>query len=52
MGHKGTVRLARIFAVRSKTALEEAMLLISEQLGFRYFMFCGRFSQARGATRR
>src|SRR5256885_5836651 len=50
MGHKGTVRLARIFAVRSKTALEEAMLVISEHLGFRYFMFCGRFSQPRGAT--
>src|SRR5437763_6649681 len=50
MGHKGTVRLAQTLGMRSKTALEEAMLLISEQLGFRYFMFCGRFSQARGAT--
>src|SRR6266704_3848134 len=50
MGHKGAVRLAQILANRSKTALEEAVLLISEQLGFRYFMFCGRFSQPRGAT--
>ncbi|TMH24975.1 MAG: hypothetical protein E6H61_02970 [Betaproteobacteria bacterium] len=50
MGHKGTVRLARILANRSKTALEEAVLLTSEELGFRYFMFCGRFSQLRGAT--
>jgi DNA-binding CsgD family transcriptional regulator len=50
MGHKGAVRLAQILANRSKTALEEAVLLISEQLGFRYFMFRGRFSQARGAT--
>ena len=50
MGHKGAVRLAQILAMRSKTALEEAMLLIGEQLGFRYFMFCGRFSQPRGAT--
>ncbi|TMH50714.1 MAG: hypothetical protein E6H50_05390 [Betaproteobacteria bacterium] len=50
MGHKGTVRLAQILANRSKTALEEAVLLITEELGFRYFMFCGRFSQPRGAT--
>jgi len=50
MGHTGTVRLARILANRSKTALEEAVLLTSEELGFRYFMFCGRFSQLRGAT--
>src|SRR5258706_7355538 len=50
MGHKGAVRLAQILANRSKTALEETMLLITEQLGFRYFMFCGRFSQPRGAT--
>ncbi len=50
MGHKGAVRLAQILANRSKTALEEAVLLITEQLGFRYFMFCGRFSQPRGAT--
>src|SRR5437867_6569787 len=50
MGHKGTVRLAQILANRSKAALEEAVLLITEQLGFRYFMFCGRFSQLRGAT--
>ncbi len=50
MGHKGAVRLAQILANRSKTALEEAVLLVSEQLGFRYFMFCGRFSQPRGAT--
>jgi len=50
MGHKAAVRLAQILANRSKTALEETMLLITEQLGFRYFMFCGRFSQPRGAT--
>ena len=50
MGHKGAVRLAQILGIRSRTALEEAVLLISEQLGFRYFMFCGRFSQPRGAT--
>jgi DNA-binding CsgD family transcriptional regulator len=49
MGHKGAVRLAQILAIRSKTALEEALLLISEQLGFRYFTFCGRFCQAHGA---
>ena len=50
MGHKGAVRLAQILANRSKAALEEALLLTCEQLGFRYFMFCGRFSQPRGAT--
>src|SRR3977135_1428484 len=50
MSHKGAVRLAQILANRSRAALEEAVLLISEQLGFRYFMFCGRFSQPRGAT--
>src|SRR5258708_36953930 len=50
MGNKGAVRLAQILAYRSKTALEEAVLLITEQLGFRYFMFRGRFSQPRGAT--
>jgi len=50
MGHKGTVRLAQILANRSKAALEEAVLLITEQVGFRYFMFYCRFSQLRGAT--
>jgi len=50
MGHKPAVRLAQILANRSKTALEEAVLLTSEQLGFRYFMFCGHFSRPRGAT--
>jgi DNA-binding CsgD family transcriptional regulator len=50
MGHKAAVRLAQILANRSKTALEEAVLLTSEQLGFRYFMFCGQFSRPRGAT--
>jgi len=50
MGNRGAVRLAQILAIRSKTALEEAVLLISEQLGFRYFIFCGGFSQPRGAT--
>jgi DNA-binding CsgD family transcriptional regulator len=50
MGQKGAVRLARILANRSKPSLEEAVLLITEQLGFRYFMFCGRFPQPRGAT--
>jgi len=50
MGSKGTVRLAQILANRSKTTLEEAVLLTSEQLGFRYFMFCGHFSRPRGAT--
>ena len=49
MGHKGALRLKQILASRSKTDLEEAVLLITEQLGFRYFMFCGRFSQPRGA---
>ena len=50
MGHKGTLRLAQILANRSKTTLEEAVLLITEQLGFRYFMFCGRFDQPHAAT--
>src|SRR5437773_1475121 len=50
MGHKGIVRLAQILANRSKAALEEAVLLTSEDLGFRYIMFCGRFSQLRAAT--
>src|SRR5258708_9110894 len=50
MGHKGTLRLAQILANRSKTALEEAVLLITEQLGFEYFMFCGRFGQPHAAT--
>jgi len=35
-GPQGAVRLAQILAYRSKTALEEALLLITEQLGFRY----------------
>src|SRR3977135_4095126 len=50
MDNRGDVRLAQILAIRSKTALEEAVLLISEQLGFRSFIFCGGFSQPRGAT--
>src|SRR6266705_991575 len=50
MGHKGTLRLAQILANRSKTALEEAVLLVTEQLGFQYFMFCGRFGQPHAAT--
>ncbi len=49
MGHKGALRIEQILANRSKAGLEEAALLITEQLGFRYFMFCGRFSQPRGA---
>src|SRR3989442_13523276 len=50
MGHKAAVRLPQFLATRSKTAIEEAVLLITEQLGFRYSMFCGRCSQPRGAT--
>ena len=50
MGRNGALRLKQILANRSKTDLEEAVLLITEQLGFRYFMFCGRFSKPRGAT--
>src|SRR2546421_2894531 len=50
MGHKGALGIEQILANRSKAGLEEAVLLITEQLGFRYFMFCGRFSQPRGAT--
>src|SRR5258708_9887507 len=49
MGHKGALRIEQILANRSRAGLEEAVLLITEQLGFRYFMFCGRFSQPRGA---
>src|SRR5258708_8376552 len=49
MGHKGVLRIEKILAIRSRAGLEEAVLLITEQLGFRYFMFCGRFSQPRGA---
>src|SRR5260370_2233073 len=50
MGHKGALRIEQILANRSRAGLEEALLLITEQLGFRYFMFRGRFSQPRGAT--
>src|SRR5260221_5517239 len=49
MAHRGALRIERILANRSRAGLEEAVLLITEQLGFRYFMFCGRFSQPRGA---
>src|SRR6267142_5346370 len=49
MGHKGALRIEQVLANRSKAGLEEAVLLITEQLGFRYFMFCGCFSQPRGA---
>src|SRR5260221_12424172 len=49
MGHKGALRIEQILANRSKAGLEETVLLITEQLGFRYFMFCGRFSLPRGA---
>src|SRR5260370_39930933 len=49
MGHKGALRIEQILANRSKADLEERVLLITGQLGFRYFMFCGRFSQPRGA---
>jgi DNA-binding CsgD family transcriptional regulator len=49
MGNKGALRIEQILANRSKAGVEEAVLLITEQLGFRYFMFCGRFSQPRGA---
>src|SRR5437899_13034568 len=38
MGRKGAVLLAHILAIRSNKALEQAVLLICEQLGFRFFM--------------
>jgi len=50
MGHKAAVRLARILASRSKPGLEEAVLLITEQLGFRYFMFRGCLAPSRGVS--
>jgi DNA-binding CsgD family transcriptional regulator len=50
MGHKGAVRLARILANRSKPGLEEALLLVTEQLGFRYFMFRGYLAPSRGVS--
>jgi hypothetical protein len=49
MVRKRAVRLAQILASRSKTDLEETVLLITEQLGFRYFMFHGRLSPRRTA---
>jgi DNA-binding CsgD family transcriptional regulator len=50
MGDKGAVRLKRILANRSKTDLEEAVLLIAGQLGFQYFMFHGCLAPSRGAS--
>jgi DNA-binding CsgD family transcriptional regulator len=50
MGHKGAARLKQILANRSKTDLEEAVLLIAGQLGFQYFMFHGCLAPSRGAS--
>src|SRR5258708_12085519 len=50
MGHKGTLRLAQILANRSKTALEDAVLRITDNLGFQSFMFCVGFGQPPAAT--
>jgi DNA-binding CsgD family transcriptional regulator len=50
MSDKGVLRFRQILAKRSKADLEEAALLIARDLGFRYFMFCGRLSQPPGAA--
>ncbi len=50
MGDKGAVRLKRILANRSKTDLEETVLLIAGQLGFQYFMFRGCLAPSRGSS--
>src|SRR5258708_11944588 len=49
MGHKGVLRIEKILAIRSRAGLEEAVLLVAEQLGFRYVMFCGGCPEPRGA---
>jgi len=45
MGRSSTLRLKQIVASTSRADLEEAALLVAGELGFRYFMFCGSFSQ-------
>ncbi len=50
MGAKGASRLKQVLANTSRAELEEALLLIAGELGFRYFLFCGHFSQSRAAT--
>jgi DNA-binding CsgD family transcriptional regulator len=50
MGHKGAVRLKQILANGSKADLVEAVLLITEQLGFQYFMFRGCLAPSHGAS--
>jgi len=45
MGRSSTLRLKQIVSSSSRADLEEAALLVAGELGFRYFMFCGSFSQ-------
>src|SRR5882724_613034 len=49
MGRSRTLRLKQVLASRSHEDLEGASLLVAEQLGFAYVMFCGSFR--RSATR-
>jgi len=49
MGHKAGVRLAQILPTARRRPRGNSAP-ITEQLGFRYFMFCGRFS-SRAARR-
>jgi DNA-binding CsgD family transcriptional regulator len=47
VGLKGALRLKRLVASASPEELEGTAFRISRELGFRYFMHCGHFSQSR-----
>jgi DNA-binding CsgD family transcriptional regulator len=44
---KGALRLRRLVASASPSELEGTAFRISRELGFRYFIYCGHFSQSR-----
>jgi len=51
VGSKGASRLKQVIARTSPAELEEAAFAIARELGFRYFAYCGRFSQSDGSSR-
>jgi len=47
MSSQGAMRLRQILATGSHAELKAAIVSIARELGFRYFMYCGKFSRIR-----
>jgi DNA-binding CsgD family transcriptional regulator len=49
MSSRGAMRLKQILATGSHAALKASIVSIARELGFRYLMYCGRFSRIRNS---